>query len=117
MSNFTPLVKKQYEFDGDTVHVSFSRLSRKAMLDVLPSFNKLNSAEKGTPEFSEGVNDVLNTLADALPSCVKTVSGLKDTDGSDIVIQQIVDEMYFMVLLSEITMDLIRESGVPGGKD
>ena len=115
MSNFTPLVKKQYEYDGDTVNVTFSRLLRKDMLNVLPAFMRLNKAEEGSDEYAEGINDVLNKIADILPSYVKELTGLTDADGKTIDIDTVVNEMYFMKLCSLIALDVISESSIPGG--
>jgi len=117
MSNFTPTVSKQYEFDGDTVNVVFSRLLRKDMLTVLPIFLKLNKAEEDTDEYREGINDILNALADVLPNYVSKFEGLDDAEGNPIAIDQVVNEMYFMSLCALIAIDLIQESGVPGGND
>ena len=117
MSNFTPLVEKEYEFDGDTVKVLFSRMLRKDMLTVLPTFLKLSKAEEGTDEFNLLINDVLNTLVDILPGSIKSLEGLTDSKGEPISIETVTSEMYFMQLTVMIAMDLIKESGVPGGKD
>ena len=116
MSNFTPLVERTYEFDGDTVAISFSRLNRKDMMNVLPVFQELKDAEEGKAEHTEGINNVLNALADLIPTYVKKISGLFDSDGAEISIETIVNEMYFMKLSSMIAMDLIKESGVPEGE-
>ena len=115
MSNFTPLVNKQYEYDGDTIHVTFSRLLRKDMLNVLPAFLRLNKAEEGSDEYAEGINDVLNEIADILPGYVKEFTGLNDTEGNAIDIDTVVNEMYFMRLCSLIALDVIAESGIPQG--
>jgi len=117
MSNFTPTVNKQYTFDGDTVNIVFSRLLRKDMLTVLPTFLKLNKSEEDSDERGELVNEVLNKLADVLPNYIKEMDGLNDSEGNSISIDSVVNEMYFMQLSAQIAMDLIKESGVPGGKD
>ncbi len=116
MSNFTPLVKREYEFDGDTVHVTFSRLRRKDMLTVLPSFMELKDAEEHSTEWSDGINSVLNILAEIMPKYVKELKGLLDAEGDLITIETVSEEMYFMKLSAMIAMDLIKESGVPEGE-
>lgn len=112
MSNFTPLVTREYEFDGDTVKVTFSRLRRRDMLNVLPSFQALGEMEEGSPEYNAGMQSVLNDVADILPNCVKTIEGLNDTEGNPVPLDSIINEMYFMKLSALITVDLIKESGV-----
>ncbi len=116
MSNFTPLVKREYEFDGDVIQVTFARLNRKDMVNVLPSFIKIKNAEKESDLFLEGINDVLNDLADLIPIYVKTFEGLNDAEGNVITIETVVNEMYFSKLSTMIAMDLIKESGVPSGE-
>jgi len=117
MSNFTPLVDKEYEFDGDTIKVTFSRLLRKDMLNVLPAFLSLSKAEEGGEVYTESINEVLNNIADILPGYVKEFSGLNDSKGDPIDIETVVNEMYFMRLCSLIALDVIAESGVPGGNE
>lgn len=121
MSNFTPLVEKTYEFDGDTVLVKFSRLRRKDMIKILPAFAKVREAQEEQAEdepmseaFAEGVNDVLNDVAELIPGYVKSFNGLKDSAGGAIDIDTVVSEMYFSRLSGMIVMDMIKESGVPG---
>jgi hypothetical protein len=117
MSNFTPLVTKEYEFDGDKVTVIFTRLKRKDMLSALPAFKKLNDMDEDDDgaEKQEVINDVLNGIADVIPDYVKTISGLVDADGDDVPIETVAEEMYFMRLCAQIAMDIMRESTVPGG--
>jgi hypothetical protein len=115
MSNFTPLVTKEYDFDGDKVKVTFSRLLRKDMLNVMPAFAKLNAAGEGSRDHDDAVNDILNGLADSLPHCVKSFTGLNDSTGSPISIETVVGEMYFMRLCVLISMDVVKESGAPKG--
>ncbi len=124
MSNFTPLVKTTYEFDGDTIQVWFSRLNRKDMLKILPSFAKIqqskDDAEKGdemSVEYVANINDVLNEVAELIPKYIRKFEGLNDTDGKPITIETVVDEMYFSTLLSELIIDIIKQSGVPSGKE
>ena len=115
MSNFTPLVERTYEFEGDTVKVVFSRLRRKDMLAAMPAFKRLNDLDEDAPERMEAVNDILNDIADSLPNYVKEVSGLTASDGSAVDIKTIVEEMYFMKLCAEIATDVMSESSAQGG--
>jgi len=119
MSNFTPLVSKEYEFDGDKVVVSFTRLRRKDMLKVLPAFKKIQDSnqvegEPMTEGFAEGINDILNDVAELIPNYVKEFTGLYDTDSTPITIETVVNELYFAKLSGMIVTDLIKESGVSG---
>jgi len=117
MSNFTPLVEREYEFDGDAIKVTFARLKRKHMMSSLPAMSKLanarmNEGDPVTGEQQEAINDILNNLADILPEYVKEFSGLNDVEGNAISINIVVEDMYFMRLCAMIAMDVVRESSV-----
>ena len=117
MSNFTPLVNKEYEFDGDAIKVTFARLKRKHMMSSLPAMSKLANARMNkddpvTDEQQEAINEILNNLADILPQYVQEFSGLTDTNGAPISIETVVEDMYFMRLCAMIAMDVVRESSV-----
>jgi len=116
MSNFTPLVNKEYQFDGDTVKVQFRRLNRKDMLAAMPAFKKLRDAET-EDENNEAINDLLNDIADLLPNYVISLEGLTDADNGEVTIETVVNEMYFMRLCALIAVDVMKESSVSGGNE
>ena len=132
MSNFTPLVEKEYEWDGDTVKVTFARLKRKDMLLVFPALKELGTA-RDVQEGDEGVimvdgvgvkgedisnamNDVLDVLLDKLPEYITEFEGLVDSDNQPISVETVASEFYFMRLCSMIVMDMVSESSFKGGK-
>ncbi len=117
MSNFTPLVTKQYDFDGDNVTVVFSRLRRNDMLNAMPKYAKLTAAGDDEAATTTAVNDILNDIADKIPEYVKDFSGLLDSEGNPISIETVVEDMYFLKLCASIATDMIKESAVPGGND
>lgn len=112
MSNFTPLVEKQYEFEGDNISVKFSRLKRKHMLRALPAMNKLAKAqtEENEDSANEFLNDFLNTIIDAIPEYIVEFSGLSDSQNNPVPIQTVVDDFYFLSLAAQISMDMVKES-------
>lgn len=118
MSNFTPLVKKDYEFAGDKVYVSFSRLKRKDMLNIMPLMSAISKSQKeGNDDANtEAVSAMINTVLDLLPGYVSSFTGLKTADGEDISIEQASESMYFIDLTTDIVTDLIDESLVLQGK-
>lgn len=110
MSKFTPTVTREYDFHGEKVKATFSRLNRKDMLKLMPLFTKLKSDD------AEGTNEVLNVILDLLPKYV-VIEGLTDAAGEPVGIETVADELYFMDLSADICMDLIEESTVMiGGK-
>lgn len=112
MSNFTPLVSKDYEFEGDSVHVSFSRLKRKHMLNAIPAFKAVADAEEAGDDEAklEAMNDFLGGIIDVIPEYVNRFEGLSDTAGNEVSITTVVNEFYFMKLASQICMDIVKES-------
>jgi hypothetical protein len=112
MSNFTPLVKKEYEFEGDTVSVAFCRMKRKHTLRLLPIIQNLSKANNSEDaKFQEAAqSDLLEKLTDILPEHVKEFSGLKDSDGNPIDFNTVIDDSYFFNLVVDIGMALIDNS-------
>lgn len=111
MSRFTPLVKKQYTFQGDNVTVTFSRLTRKHVIELMPLINSLKGGDK------DAENETLNKIFDTVPKYVKDIKGLLDTDGNPIEVETIFSEMYFANLITEISLDVINESMPTEGAD
>lgn len=111
MSNFTPQVYKEYEFDGDTVKVTFSRLKRKHMLRATPAINKLQSMEDVPDSEKFGaMADVLDSIIDAIPEYVHEFEGLTDSQGQPVSIQTVVDDFYFLELASRLAGDMVEAS-------
>ncbi len=115
MSNFTPLVEREYDFDGDHIKVTFARLTRKDMLASMPAFLKLDKAEEGSDDYNAAINDVLNNISDSMPNYIRSFEGLTNAEGEQITIDTVVNEMYFMVLCAQIATDMMKESSVTGG--
>ena len=116
MSNFTPLVAKQYEFEGDTVKVSFARLKRKDMLKLMPIIQRMQRAEDDAQK-GEAIAEMLTDSLKLLPDYVVEFEGLTDSHGNQIDIETVADDMYFMQLASDIVGDLMNESAVGMGGD
>jgi hypothetical protein len=113
MSNFTPLVTKEYEFEGDTVTVTFRRLKRKHMLQALPAMNRLSELDVNETEINnktELVNDFIGSIIDAIPEYVETFSGLADSEGNPIGIETVINDFYFLKLATFISMDMVKSS-------
>jgi hypothetical protein len=116
MSNFTPLVTREYEFEGDKVTISFSRLKRKHMLEVMPYLSVLAGLDEETPleDYTEeqqgALNEVINSIIDVIPDYVHNFEGLLSVDNSNVGIETVVDDFYFLALASMIALDMVKES-------
>ena len=119
MSNFTPLVEQEFNFEGDVIKVSFSRLTRKDMLAAMPAFKKLNdikSEDEKDPRVAEAMNELLNSVADNIPKYVKSFTGLNDADGNSIDIETVCSEYYFSKLAVNIAASILLASSAQEGK-
>lgn len=120
MSNFTPLVHKQYEFEGDKISVSFRRLKRKHMISISPMLAKLQSLtdEQGNipaeaiMDNNEALSDILDAIIDHIPEYVSVFNGLTTADGLEVTVETVADDVYFMPLALQIAMDMVVESSV-----
>ena len=110
MSNFTPLVEKTYEFEGDTIKVLFSRLKREDMLSIMPDVQRRMSEDREIKNLATA--NILNKLLGVLPKYIKEFEGLSDKDGKAVTPEIVSDEMYFIELSTSIIMDIISESVV-----
>ena len=120
MSNFTPLVNKQYEFESDTVKVKFKRLKRKAMFKLMPLIQEARaSAGEGgdKAKLVEFSTEMLGSMLDLLPEYVEEIDGLEDAEGNPITIDTVADDTYFIDLAGDIAMDILDASMVLKGGD
>ena len=112
MSNFLPLVNKKYEFEGDTVTVSFSRLTRQQMLAITPF---LPTKDGGGQTIEEQLK-LMDATINALETNIDIFTGLKDSNGGALTFEAIVNQAYFTTFVSGIAGDLLKESSVEDEK-
>ena len=112
MSKYTPMVEFETVFEGDTVKMKLKQLSRKTFLGWMPYFAKTDENGKLSPE---DTLKLVNEAADILPEHVVEFKGLKDTDGNAIDLAVVVEEVYFIELVSEIVMRMIEICSVGKG--
>ena len=101
MSNFTPVVHFETEFDGDHVSMDLIRLKRGTMIKVAPYLKGKFVDGKITMTFDDQAK-FSEVMADVVPVSVKNFSGLKAQDGTEIKLEDAVDETYFNELIGEI---------------
>lgn len=130
MSNFTPLVTKKFEFDGDTVTVRFARMKRKHFVKMMPFFmrfkedaTKIGSPEEGGEETEESmqaklnlIDGVFDQLGDKMSEYVRTVEGLRDAAGNEVDVDTMLEDSYFLELQLELITAMLDESLGPMGK-
>ena len=107
MSNFTKDILFTTEFEGDTVSLKLARLKRKDMMLLSPHMP--NEGENVGAVQSMDLMDVAMSL---LPKYVSEFKGPKDSDGMPLTLEEIMEEMYFLELISRIVTKLFEASNM-----
>lgn len=120
MGNFTKDFTKVYEFDGDTVSVTMSRLLRKDAMKLTPY---VHTDENGNTVMSmDDQMEMLNLVTELFPIYITKLSGLV-VEGEELIIEDrksnnellyglFLEQVYFLNLHSMIVADLMSESFV-----
>jgi len=99
MSKFSLSSTETFQFDGDTVTVKLKPLSRSAMMSLAPYVGD------GTPETMDN-QKLFDHGAEHIESHIESMKGLTDSAGTEITISTMVDNAYFLPLMSEIMAKL-----------
>ena len=119
MSKFTKQFKKEYNFEGDVVCVTMTRLKRKDAIKLAPYMSepdedgKVSMALEDSMKFADAANEII------LKNIVE-FSGLYDGANLQLNKEDVFgedSEVYFMPLTSDIITDLMEESFVGGGDE
>ena len=110
MSNFTPTVKFETEFEGDTVRMNLRRLKRGDMMKLSPYL---------TTETGGAIDgmQLMDISAGFIRDYVFDFCGLTDAEGSELPFTAITDEVYFLGLISEIITRLFEISNMGEGDE
>lgn len=112
MSNFTPLVHFEIEFDGDTVSMDLRRMQRKDQQKLVP-FMSGDIREDGSRIMSfQSQHEMGEAMLDILPDHVSNFAGLTMPDGTAIALETAIEEIYFQELIADILAELMRISNV-----
>jgi len=112
MSNYSPLVKFETEFEGDKITMQLDQLTREVFLGWSPYMNLMD--EDGNLD-QEMTLKLVNESASMIPQFVKDFRGLKDANGDAIPLQTVVDKVYFIEIVTVIIMKLIEISRMGKG--
>ncbi len=112
MSNYIPLVKKTYDFEGDTVIVTFKRLTRAQMISLTPFLPETEETEMTNEQNVNLMENVSECVSENMVEC----SGLRDAEGNALDLKEHIDDMYFMELVTLISTDLMESSMVNAKK-
>lgn len=104
MSKFTKQYKEVFKFDGDEVECVLSQLKRVHLMQISPELRK------GDDTFA-----ILEAAKNAFNECIVSISGLKNSDGVQLAVNDIIDEAYFSPLMMDILNSLLLKSSV--GRD
>lgn len=114
MGTFTSVIKKEFEFDGDKVVVTFRRMKNKHFLKIAPF---LIPDPNGPPTLKAGMLRAVKLVDDAkeiLTECVVRIVGLTDAEGNPLGLETILEESFFISLMDEMLGFLMEESVLKG---
>jgi len=114
MSKFTKQFRTTYNFEGDVVNVTMTRLKRKDAIKLAPFMTEPDEDGKVTMALEDSMKfaDAANVI---LVNCITEFEGLKDAGGNALSKEDVFgaeSEAYFMSLTSEIISDLMDASFV-----
>jgi len=113
-----------FSFDGDTVTVQAQRLKQQDMAELAGFLDyaakqaeALGPEERAKGTVTLSVRDMfgsdqgfMNAARDVLPRRVTQLTGLTDEEGQPLTLEDIIEEVYFMPLLSEVLGWLVSSS-------
>ena len=108
MGGYLKQRSKVLEFDGDQVTVTYTNLKRKHV-GVLSSNIGKNESGDVVMAFADQVS-MLDALGDAVQECLVSVDGITDAEGHKVDIATIMDDVYFLPLVSEIIATIVETS-------
>ena len=110
MGTFTPSISKSFEFDGDSVTVVFNRMKNRHFLRIAPF---LLPDPEGPRTLQAGMMRSVKLVEDSkdiLKECIVSVSGLTDSSGRSLVLEDIIEEGFFIPLLDRMLGALMEVS-------
>ena len=106
MSKFVPKVPFELEFEDDKITMMLQPLKRADMAKLAPH---LNTDEDGVIGTVDSIH-MMDVAAALLPRYVSDFNGLTDLNGEVIPFESVVEEAYFINLLSEIMVKIFEIS-------
>lgn len=101
MSNFTPTVDHEIEFDGDTIKLKLARLKKGALIKLTPHIGEAD--ENGDIKMSfQDKMEFSNLSKEVLDQHVISFEGLTDAEGSKMELKDIYEEVYFQTLIAQV---------------
>ena len=100
MSNFIPSVRYTTQFEKDEVFMQLSSMKTKDMAKLAP-FMK----EDGNVSTVESM-EIMRVGAEILPGYVDNFGGLTDANGSNVSFETVLEQVYFIELVSDIMAKL-----------
>lgn len=109
MSKFTPFVKWEVEYDGDVVKFKLRRLLNEHYILI----STVLHPENGKAARGVGLNaQIVNEAEPVFRYAVQEMAGLKDADGNELKLDDILKEGYFHPLLDRLLGYLMKVSVV-----
>lgn len=118
MSGYTAKITREFEFEDETFEVTFSRLKRKHLMQMLPEITAWQNLK---PEVGKGsrtavIMDLVNKFFEFADEYVHELKGLTDAENKDIPLEVFLEEVYFMDASTKVLTTILEESLGPLGK-
>jgi hypothetical protein len=111
MSKYQRHHTKSIEFDGDTVVVQYTGMKRGHFQQLSARQDSSIVDDGGDVKLSFGSQmEMLDVMSDIAQDCVVSVSGLYDSGGSPVPLEEIFSEAYFFGLVADIATSVIESS-------
>ena len=111
MSNFVPSIKYTTQFEKDEVFMELSSLKTSDMAKLAPYMK-----EEGQPSTVESM-EIMRVGGELLPGYVDNFSGLFDANGSPVSFETVLEQVYFIELVSDIMAKLFDISRMSPDQD
>lgn len=117
MSNFSLVIKKTYEFEGDTISVEFKPLTKDQMISISPYMPEVDGKDKkGKPTLKKQSMEEMMKVSEMTTKLLKdnlvSFEGLVNDGGDPISIDDVFEFNYFSKLLNAICSDFMGGGSV-----
>jgi len=110
MSKYTRATYFDIDFEGDIINVSMLRIKRADFMKMAPHI-KTNDDGDVVMSMSDKL-EFMDLIADMLPKYVQKFDGLKTEEGEVLTLKEILDESYFIDILTTLVERLFASSGL-----
>lgn len=110
MGNFTSKFTKTFHFDGDEISVGFTRMKNKHFILIAPYLVLDDSEPKALRAGMLRSVKLVEESKQVLKECIIDIKGIKDSAGRELLLDDILEQAYFISLLDQMLGQLMDAS-------